>query len=104
MGGGGSGAVREAGLVGSVFRDGNAFAAAHVGAEEPLCRVQDGGVVESSVHLGDIAILRDNDRTPECFFLGESGVGSANIAEEGKGVVCLPEGLLMDFFLVEGKE
>ena len=104
MGGGGGGAVREVRFIESVFWDGDAITAAHVGVKESAHRTHNRGVIESSVHLGDIAIFRDNYRTPECFFFSKGGVGSVSIVEEGKEVVCLPEGVLMDFFLVEGKE
>ena len=57
-------------------------------------------MVKSSVHLGDVAIFGNKDGPPECFFLGESGVRSADIAEEGEKVMCFPESVLVDFFLV----
>ena len=57
-------------------------------------------MVKGSVHLGDVAIFGDNNRTPECFFLGEGGVSSIDIAEEGEKVMCFPESALVDFFLV----
>ena len=57
-------------------------------------------MVKSSVHLGNVAIFGDNDRAPECFFLGEGGVRSIDIGEEGEKVMCFPESALVDFFLV----
>ena len=57
-------------------------------------------MVKSSVHLGNVAIFGDNDGPPECFFLGEGGVRSIDIVEEGEKVMCFPESILVDFFLV----
>ena len=57
-------------------------------------------MVKGSVHLGAVAIFGDNDGTPECFFLGEGGVRSIDIVEEREKVMCFPESILVDFFLV----